>query len=439
MKRKYVILIICVFFVLCTGMVGSKSGSAWLNGKNDHAQTLIKYKNDYFPTHFYTTTSDHYSTHDWIAECALDLIVTKYPEHKFIQMMHLNIRDMKIYFLLGTEVPDSLRISGEKKFQTVRTSMRTIERKDIPYVYDHHLVFDPITGKLEESDITLSIAKCARQCQQKAEQMLGLGDCQAAAFYLGVMCHYIADAVFFPHITETGGTLNPTQSTDATLKWRMHYLTSRKLSDWMYCNGEPTALFPFFTYTDAKAYFIETNTAKYKNAWQATWWAGHHVCFGRAIAGMDNLPIAERPYRPSYIVDDAWVMNDYHESTGNAFPPGFDLETLKKEERRYDYWNQIPLDSWERDYLTALQHHLELGVYYCAGVINHIKDSYTKCESGIEKSLTQTIEQLAVEYAFLWMMAGLGQFALFVVLAQTAASSFSEDKLSILKALQIHR
>jgi len=138
------------------------------------------------------------------------------------------------------------------------------------------------------------------------------------------------------------------------------------------------------------------------------------------------------PYRPDapYIMDAYWLLSSDDPDNWD-FPSGFvDLDTLKEDGRRYDYWFEIP-EQWEEDYLKALLFHLNLGVYYCAGVINHVKDAYTKCESGIEKSLTQTIEQLQVEYAFLWMMARLGQFALFIVLAQTAASSFSEDKLSL--------
>jgi len=172
------------------------------------------------------------------------------------------------------------------------------------------------------------------------------------------------------------------------------------------------------------------NGYKYKSAWSATWWAAYHVFYGEAVdSSIYDDPEMDWPYRPYSTFNDAWGMIEYYNNYG-VMPLGFDLDTLKTVERRDNYWDEIGND-WDRDYLLALQHHLNLGVWYCAGVINHVKDSYTKCETGIEKELVQLVEQLQVEYAFMWMMAGLGQFALFIVLAQTAASSFSEDKLSL--------
>jgi len=211
MKRKYVILIICVVFVLCTGTVGSKSGYAWLNGRNDHASTVSKYFNDYSILHSYTTTSQYYSTHDWIAECAIALLYNWNPSHKFIEMLYLNTLDLKMFFLLGTEAPDSVKTF---KWQDVPTMHRVITEGDVPQIKDHLLEFHPIT-RLPTKD---NLAQKAQDCKDKAEHMLGLGDCQAAAFYLGVMCHYIADAVYYPHLTERGGAPYPSQSLRLSLR-----------------------------------------------------------------------------------------------------------------------------------------------------------------------------------------------------------------------------
>ena len=310
--------------------------------------------------------------------------------------------------------------------QDVPTMHRVITEADIPQIKDHHLEFHPITRLLTKDNL----AKKAQECKNNAERMLGYGDCQAAAFYLGAMCHYIADAVYYPHFTERGGAPYPSQSLRLSLRWRIHYLTSRKRSDWQYCNGQPTEVEPFFDDLDARGYW-GVNGYKYKSAWSATWWAAYHTFYGEAVDSSIYVdPDMDRPYRPSLTFIDAWEMIDYYDYSGDYMPPGFDINTLKTVERRDDYWAQFD-PGFDRNYLLALQHHLNLGVWYCAGVINHVKDSYTKCETGIERELAQLIEQLQVEYAFLWMMAGLGQFALFIVLAQTAVSSFSEDKLSL--------
>ncbi len=110
----------------------------------------------------------------------------------------------------------------------------------------------------------------------KVETELGIGDCQATAFFLGAMYHYIADAVFFPHLSaysESEGVVKFSLSLGATLKTRVHYLTSKKLSDWAYINGKISANEPLFTHKDAAAEFA-VYKPKYMAASLVTKWAG---------------------------------------------------------------------------------------------------------------------------------------------------------------------
>ena len=92
MKRKYVVyfLTIGIFYVLCIGIV-SNNGNAWYNGKLGCAGNRGVLFADYSVPHLTPETSEYYSTHDWIAECALEILFMNYPGHKFVQMLYTNI------------------------------------------------------------------------------------------------------------------------------------------------------------------------------------------------------------------------------------------------------------------------------------------------------------------------------------------------------------
>ncbi|MFW9969250.1 MAG: hypothetical protein ACFFDF_03555 [Candidatus Odinarchaeota archaeon] len=170
---------------------------------------------------------------------------------------------------------------------------------------------------------------------------------------------------------------------------------------------------------------------KYKDAWIATWYAAHHVYSGKAANPLQSSN--DRPYRPFLTFEDMHFLID-----DETLPEGLDnFDTLKADGIRHDFWDNNFQDPGDKKYLECLQHHLNLGVYYTAGVMNYVKDGYTKCEAGMEEALTQTIQVLAIEYAFLWMMAGLSNIALVIVMAQTAVSSALSGKLKIFEALGI--
>lgn len=64
-KRKYVLLLICVFFVLLMGSTYTiEDGSAWSNGKLGYGLSIAEYKMDYERAHQTRLSSSYYSTHD---------------------------------------------------------------------------------------------------------------------------------------------------------------------------------------------------------------------------------------------------------------------------------------------------------------------------------------------------------------------------------------
>ncbi len=75
-----------------------------------------------------------------------------------------------------------------------------------------------------------------------------------------------------------------------------------------------------------------------------------------------------------------------------------------------------------------------MGVYYCAGVMNYLKDKYTECKKGIEEELTQQVQVLIINTAAMGLMALIGQAAVLVVFAHSAISIALGSKESLVLA-----
>lgn len=107
-------------------------------------------------------------------------------------------------------------------------------------------------------------------------------------------------------------------------------------------------------------------------------------------------------------------------------------------ERRKSYWNFFPgvdPDAWKKDYLEAIYHHLNVGVYYCAAAMNSIIDHYTTCDfpEDAEKALSHSIANLAAEYSLSWLLSFIGNWATIIILTQTATSKLKGQSLEDLQ------
>ncbi len=77
--------------------------------------------------------------------------------------------------------------------------------------------------------------------------------------------------------------------------------------------------------------------------------------------------------------------------------------------------------------MEAIQHHLNVGVFYTAAVINDVKDSYIGCldknPDDYADKIQQAQNQVIGAYSFLWIFSWMGTFATLITVTKTAANS----------------
>jgi len=158
-------------FSLLTYVGFIQSGTAWHNGSMANNQTNYNY-------------DSHYSTHDWVAEAALDALVKVDPGNWNWLV------ERKSIFLVGTEAPDSSDVS------------MTLDGTAVTGFHDmtyHHIYFnDDNTIYNNEDDAGVR----AKWCGDSADVAMDAQKRDLAAFYLGAMTHYIADLGSFAHVID---------------------------------------------------------------------------------------------------------------------------------------------------------------------------------------------------------------------------------------------
>jgi len=235
MKKKYGFYIIFIL-VFMSGMMLIGETSAYSNGHyytTDGSElSITKYLNDY-KTAMYNGNSTHYSTHDWIAEYGLERCYYKYPSNQFFKKLagwrnakigreELNDDDnCRIYYLLGTEIPDLCTYSS-KDFTITTKCGTTISRTilggiNINVDTDGDGILEPkalchesqVKHRLRYGGtftnyqvIVDNLLAWARTFFNYATEQLGNKDCQAAALYLGIVAHIIADATAYWHLID---------------------------------------------------------------------------------------------------------------------------------------------------------------------------------------------------------------------------------------------
>ena len=145
------------------------SVSAWKNGS--YADDPAEYN-----------YVDHYGSHDWIADYALQaLMAINSSEWQWLE-------DRKEIYYVGTEAPDNSGID-------IILDGDVIEGYgDTTY---HHVYFNE-DGTIKDNEDDSAIR--AKWCGDWADVSYSDGDFDKAAFYLGAMTHYIADLAMYAHI-----------------------------------------------------------------------------------------------------------------------------------------------------------------------------------------------------------------------------------------------
>ena len=184
-----------VLFLVFASLISE--GFGWKNA-NQYANTeySMKFGGDHYNDHLYSWQlylyDYDYSSHDWIADEALSMVLTSLYFDDWEDSQGNPFWDVegirRQIFLYATAGPDiGPRISIKSKSGVTVSESCTVR--------SHHYYFD---GARNPSDRHL--ATYALSAAGKAVKAIKKGDCNVGAFWLGVMTHYIADACLFLHV-----------------------------------------------------------------------------------------------------------------------------------------------------------------------------------------------------------------------------------------------
>ena len=164
--------------------------AAWRNQKKaliTYAQTWWNFKDDYLSNN----GVKHYGTHDWVAELALQVLYEK-CYNQFIEALYTNTNNLKWWYLLGTEIPDS-RLSYQVYLLTSCQNWVTNVMGGVGV--SHNLRFETVS-----SEPTGPLLSSVDYAAGLVGESFSWHDCQRAAYFLGALCHLIADATYYPHV-----------------------------------------------------------------------------------------------------------------------------------------------------------------------------------------------------------------------------------------------
>lgn len=385
----------------------SSTGKAWLNG-NQICREPLSYK-----------TIDAYGTHDYIADYALNYI-SKYisiPADK-LQFLHY-IRDNKYamndYFLAGSDMPDAIRLRDTKniliyyQFQTrcgnwFRSAVDMAGFRNI----DHQLRFDS-----NGNCISGSLKPLVEHLANKLYYAFNLRDGQLAAYYLGAICHCIADATFYTHLI------------DGISDWRKYadnvqFLTKERY--WQHVELSSS----FFEPGYADDYF--TTYAVKRDPDTCVVMAGRETMFG-------GYYLESR----SWIYFQASEMSVYNPGRAND-AWGWAKNYLNKP---INYWkrtefNKIDVTPYNK-YFDTVQFNINTAIYFCMSMMAKVVDYYqsVECDSsegdygGQTPSLgdkqadanQQKIQQKLDEYRAFFAFSLVGMLLSLVVLGLSLKSA----------------
>lgn len=196
-KARMIILAIVVFeFLLFFSLLSNSI--AWKNNK------LTGTFNPNDPNEVANWKSDHYGTHDWIAEAALDAnlaySVTK-DEWKDSNGNSFWTDRRRIIFLVATEAPDTGNSPSDQKGY-VRTTLNGITVGGIRSQYMHHLYFTHDENPRTEYSMRLwdtAMLGLINTYAPKVEKALKDGKCDLAAWYMGMIVHFVSDVAGWQH------------------------------------------------------------------------------------------------------------------------------------------------------------------------------------------------------------------------------------------------
>ena len=193
MKKKEKIQLIVLSVVSLSLLVAASmplNVKAWANG--NFAETPEKFSQDYD-----TMTFKCYGTHDFIAEKVYDLTIFNWQK---ADGTPFHTDRIFCCFMLGTEVPD---YSGSRQSLSIILDTHcgsvSVGYQIAGFVTGHNFLI----GKDGKRYGVLEEHNAETNCQIAFERALYhfyRNECEAAAYYLGCMVHFISDVSCFPHV-----------------------------------------------------------------------------------------------------------------------------------------------------------------------------------------------------------------------------------------------
>ena len=150
-----------------------------------------------FKSFFYNSMKEIYGTHDWIAYRAIKIFHDHFPNDPLVNLIYNNHNHMRLYYLYGTELPDTM-INPLKKIFIETDSGNILTRKDF---YINHSVALRQDGTMSKYHNENNLFRSARRI---INNYIGnedyKSDNQATAIFLEYISHLIGDACYIHHV-----------------------------------------------------------------------------------------------------------------------------------------------------------------------------------------------------------------------------------------------
>ena len=290
----------------------------------------------------------YFGTHDWFAESAV-MALRDCNSHFYINLLSNCDLLVKYYYLLGTEAPDVNRdVNPAQEIVLVDNSNR-IYGTDSLYGYNkygrignspftHYVYFDDNDNRIENRDAL----RGSEWAFNLANGALQDKEYEKAAFFMGALCHYIADAGGYPHLYQN--PFNATNLMGTTI-------SSTTLSFWAKISCLTIKPERFRSSTD----FFDLDVTK-----------SNFLKYNPMINGLDAaLLTAKQVNKYKNYLHDTWGKK------GDLWP----IERRECLNWNHSTWSK--LNEEQREYFKTIKYTIDIAIYSCAAAINKLlNDNY---------------------------------------------------------------
>lgn len=212
--KIWVVIIISVEFLLFCSLI--TNAFAWSNSPTSGDF------NPYNPEELATWKEQHYGTHDWIAEAALDAVLADKHAYSWKDKDGKTFWDerRKIIFLAGTEAPDFGSSPSDSGY--IRTTLDGVSVGGWKTSSKHKFLFIPDENPRTADSMRMRegyyMMDLIESYTVKVVNALKEGKCDLAAFYMGCVVHLVSDVTGWHHVINKNDIFNTWSDYSAELK-----------------------------------------------------------------------------------------------------------------------------------------------------------------------------------------------------------------------------